>query len=31
MTLTAEQVQIASLIDKQVKRVFRKGGDELQH
>jgi hypothetical protein len=29
MTLTAEQVQIASLIDEQVKRVFRRGGDEV--
>jgi hypothetical protein len=29
MTLTAEQVQIASLIDEQVKRVFRKCGDEV--
>jgi hypothetical protein len=29
MTLTAEQVQIVSLIDEQVKRVFRKGGDEV--
>jgi hypothetical protein len=27
--VTAEQVQIASLIDEQVKRVFRKGGDEV--
>jgi hypothetical protein len=29
MTLTAEQVQIASLIDEQVKRVFRRGSDEI--
>jgi hypothetical protein len=28
MTLTAEQVQIASRIDRQVKQVFRNGGNE---
>jgi hypothetical protein len=29
MTLTAEQLQIAELIDEQVKRIVRQGGDEI--